>query len=60
VGYTLDVNMTSMFLDPYGNILFSGWGIKPPYGDGSNTIFGFIALLDKRGMPFWSFRVKDE
>jgi hypothetical protein len=53
--------MTSFYLDSYGNLLFAGYGIKPPYGEsGSNVQNGYLALLDKRGMPFWVFRVKDE
>ena len=52
--------MTSFYLDSYGNILFAGYGIKVPYGDASTIQNGYLALLDKRGMPFWVFRVKDE
>lgn len=33
LGRDFDVNMTSFYLDSYGNLLFSGYGIKIPYGD---------------------------
>ncbi len=33
LGRDFDVNMTSFFLDQYGNLLFSGYGIKIPYGE---------------------------
>jgi len=26
----------------------------------ANVEQGYIALIDKRGMPFWAFRIKDE
>jgi hypothetical protein len=29
--------MTSFFLDPYGNLLFAGYGIKPPYGESGSS-----------------------
>lgn len=78
IGNTLDVNATAMTLDPYGNILFAGWGRRLPYGwtyeyppappaappqhpySTANVEQGYVALIDKRGMPLWAFRIKDE
>ena len=78
IGNSLDVNVTAMTLDPYGNILFAGWGRRLPYGwtheyppeppaappqhpySTANVEQGYVALIDKRGMPLWAFRIKDE
>jgi hypothetical protein len=56
-----------MQLDYYGNLLYAGWAYREPYGwDGTQTSWatavqqGYIALIDKRGMPFWVYKIKDE
>jgi hypothetical protein len=76
IGNSIEVNATAMTIDAYGNILFAGWGKRLPYGwtyeyapappaPPPQHAFaaveqGYIALIDKRGMPFWAFRIKDE
>lgn len=76
LGNSIDVNVTAMTLDTNGNILFAGWAKRMPFGwteelppspppaptphSFSNVEQGYVALIDKRGMPFWAFRIKDE